>query len=188
MPMMAQTLSLELLGEIARSDCLDKDQRWILRTMQKYGPELITMLYRVLGNEADVCDAYQSTFLKLAHYQGLKPRYARAYIFRSASNIAISMLRANMAERRRISRMATANNLSDGCHNELNAHSLVEELRYHITKLPNHFREVIMLRDMAELSYAQVGRILGMSAGTARVYRCKAVQLLAVWMGTDEST
>jgi DNA-directed RNA polymerase specialized sigma24 family protein len=83
--------------------------------------------------------------------------------------------------------MIQSNNLNDGFYNELNVHSLVEELRYYIAKLPNHFREVIMLRDMAELSYAQVGRILGISAGTARVYRCKAVQLLAVWMGTNES-
>jgi DNA-directed RNA polymerase specialized sigma24 family protein len=43
-----------------------------------------------------------------------------------------------------------------------------------------------MLRDLAELSYAQIGRILGISPATARVYRCKAIQLLAVWMGKRE--
>ncbi len=186
MSVFGQALNLELLGEIAVSDCLHRDQRWILRTMQRYGPDLITMLCRILGNEADVCDAYQSTFLKLAHCEGLRPRHARAYIFRSASNIAISMLRARMAEKRRIIRIAGCRPLPAELKAEMDTHGLVEELRYHMARLPDHLREVVVLRDLAELSYAQVGRILGISTGTARVYRCKAVQLLAVWMGTNE--
>jgi DNA-directed RNA polymerase specialized sigma24 family protein len=42
-----------------------------------------------------------------------------------------------------------------------------------------------MLRDFGELSYVEVARILGVSVGTARVYRCKAVQLLATWMNKE---
>jgi DNA-directed RNA polymerase specialized sigma24 family protein len=45
---------------------------------------------------------------------------------------------------------------------------------------------VVMLRDFGELSYSEVARVLGVSAGTARVYRCKAVQLLAMWMNNEE--
>jgi len=54
-----------------------------------------------------------------------------------------------------------------------------------MAQLPEHLRDVIMLRDLAELSYKQVGRILGITPATARVYRCKAVQLLAAWMGKE---
>ena len=31
----------------------------------------------------------------------------------------------------------------------------------------------------------QTGRILGISAATARVYRCKAIRLLAMWMNKE---
>ena len=56
------------------------------------------MLWRILGNEQDVCDAYQNTFLQLAHYEN--------------------------------------------------------------GQKPEHLRSVVTLRDLAELLYAQVGRIL----------------------------
>jgi len=69
---------------------------------------------------------------------------------------------------------------------ELDSKYLQENLRECIAQLPEHLRNVITLRDLAELSYSQIGRILGISAATARVYRCKAVQLLAVWMSKEE--
>ena len=59
-------------------------------------------------------------------------------------------------------------------------------VRLHITRLPEHLRNVLTLRDLAEMSYSRVGKILGISPGTARVYRCKAIQLLAVWMNREE--
>ena len=70
--------------------------------------------------------------------------------------------------------------------NEIDLKYLQQNLRDCIARLPEHLRDVITLRDLAELSYAQIGRILGISTGTARVYRCKAIQLLAVWMAKEE--
>jgi RNA polymerase sigma factor (sigma-70 family) len=69
---------------------------------------------------------------------------------------------------------------------EVDSEYLQEALRRRIAQLPEHLRNVVALRDLAELSYAQVGKILGISAGTARVYRCKAIQLLAMWMSKEE--
>ena len=72
----------------------DQSQRWVLSAMQNHGPGLVTMLWRILGNEQDLCDAYQQTFLQLAHYEGRqKPDNVQAYLFRTAANTAISMLR-----------------------------------------------------------------------------------------------
>ena len=154
------------------------------------------MLWRILGNEQDVCDAYQDTFLQLAHYQGRqKPEHIKAYIFRAASNTAVSMLRRKMAEKRLCrtiaekpdARLYLAKQPQNAYPlNQLDSKHLQETLRYCITRLPEHLRNVLTLRDLAELSYAQVGRILGISEGTARVYRYKAIQLLAVWMNKEK--
>ncbi|MHC4623270.1 MAG: RNA polymerase sigma factor [Planctomycetota bacterium] len=178
-----------LIWDFAISKSVDESQRWVLSTMQRHGQELVTMLWRILGNEQDVCDAYQDTFLQLAHYQGRqKPEHVKAYIFRTASNVAISMLRRRMAERR-LSQTIARNRVAPDhsaresqAANDLDARGLQETLRCYLAQLPEHLRNVITLRDLAELSYVQVGSMLGITEGTARVYRCKAIQLLAVWM------
>lgn len=184
--MFGKAVNYELIWDFPVSGAVDESQRWILSAMQRHGLGLVTLLWRILGNEEDVCDAYQNTFLQLAHYKGRqKPTHIKAYIFRVASNTAVSMLKHRAAEKKRLS---TANVNRGGAispENELDSKYLQEALRCHIAQLPEHLRNVIMLRDLGELSYAQTGRILGISAATARVYRCKAVQLLAVWMGKE---
>ena len=197
--MFGKTVSYGLLWDFAVSEAVSEDQQWILSTMHKHGQELITMLWRILGNEQDVCDAYQDTFLQLAHYEGgQRPEHVKAYIFRTANNVAISMLRRRIAERKRMStaivtgkhaaewRSGEYRPLAGSPAKELDSKYLQESLRCYIAQLPEHLRNVITLRDLAELSYAQIGRILGISAATARVYRCKALQILTMWMGKEE--
>jgi RNA polymerase sigma factor (sigma-70 family) len=178
-----RAVSIELLWDIPIPKSLEQTQGWILFAIQQHGRELVNMLWRILGNEQDVCDAYQNTFLKLAHHEyGCKPENVKAYVFRSASNIAISILRHKLMEKNRLAPRVNERSNTNSPANELDARFLTEVLRASIAKLPDHFRDVVTLHDLGDLSYEQVGKILGITAATARVYRCKAVQFLAVWM------
>jgi len=181
--MFSKAVTYESLWDFAGAEIVAENQRWVLSTMQKHGQELVTMLWRILGNEQDVCDAYQDTFLQLAHFNGgQKPRHIKAYIFRVANNVAVSMLRRRIVERNRLAVTAGSHETADEPCSEIDSKYLREALRGYIAQLPENLRNVVALRDLAELPYNQVGKILGISAGTARVYRCKAIQLLAVWM------
>ena len=185
--MFSKAISYGSVWDYAASETVVESQRWILSTMQKYGQELVTLLWRILGNEQDVCDAYQDTFLQLAHFErGQKPDNIKAYVFRVANNVAVSMLRRRIAERNRLPMSATTSKAISSPVKELDSKYLQETLRECIAQLPEHLRNVVTLRDLAELSYAQIGKILGISGATARVYRCKAIQLLAVWMNKEE--
>jgi RNA polymerase sigma factor (sigma-70 family) len=182
--MISRTINSGILWDVAVAESVDASQRWILSAMQAHGAGLITILWRLLGNEQDVCDAYQDTFLQLAHYNGRqKPDNVKAYMFRTATNVAISMLRQKDMEQK-FARTTATETHSTQTHDayDLDAQQLRATLRKHIASLPEHLRNVVMLHDLGELSYEQVGRILQIPPGTVRVYRCKAVQLLAVWM------
>jgi len=184
--MIGRANSCGLVWDFAIPDSLTGTQRWILSAMQNHGRELVTMLWRILGNEQDVCDAYQDTFLNLAHYnRGQKPEHVKAYIFRSANNAAISMLRRRIVERNNLSRVNTPGRKTS-VPGELNSIFLRENLRCSIAQLPEHLRNVVTLHDLAELSYTEIGKILDITPATARVYRCKAIQLLAVWMNKEK--
>ncbi|HSV99031.1 MAG TPA: sigma-70 family RNA polymerase sigma factor [Sedimentisphaerales bacterium] len=186
--MFDRAIQNDLLWASAASEAVEESQRWILTAMQRYGPELVTLLWRILGSEQDVCDAYQTTFLRLAHLEdGRKPKWIKAYLFRTASNAAITMLRQRSMERKTLSNMTDAGEEGPTTEIDFDAGHLAESLRSHIAQLPEHLRSVIMLRDLGELSYAEVARIMGISTGTARVYRCKAVQMLAMWVTEEDN-
>ncbi len=181
--MFGKALSYESHWDFIASESVTENQRWILSAMQKHGQGLVTMLWRILANEQDVCDAYQNTFLQLAHHEGgQKPENVKAYVYRVANNVAISMLRRRIIERKNLLKPITARDTFNSPAEEFDSKDLQENLRSCIAQLPEHLRNVITMRDLAELSYDQIGRILDISAGTARVYRCKAIRLLTVWM------
>lgn len=183
--MSSKSAAIGLRWDLAAVSSVEKSQQWVLSAMQKRGPALISMLWRILGNEQDVCDAYQQTFLQLAHYPEMKkPANMEAYLFRTASNIAITMIRHKQLRDKSAKIMATSavETTHPDFAGDLDAKYLQAKLRTAIAELPDYLKDVVVLRDLAEMPYGQVSRILGISASTARVYRFKAFNLLARWM------
>ena len=168
-----------VVGEVAA------DQRWVLAAMQTHGPALVRMLWRILGCEQDVCDAYQNTFLQLSHWaQGRKPDNVKAFVFRTASNVAISVLRRKERHNKVCRAMAErpVPTSQDNPLGDLDAGHLRQTLRENIARLPEAQRNVVVLRDLGELPYSQVAAMLGITVASARVYRCRALRLLSAWM------
>ena len=75
-------------------------------------------------------------------------------------------------ERRRLSRAPeilldeTAAAPGDTAELALSRKLLVSEVRAAVDSLPALWREIIMMRDMEELSYAQIAQVLGCPVGT----------------------
>lgn len=155
---------------------------WVLRAMRADGPALVRLLWRMLGREQDVLDAYQDTFCRLiglGETGGEAPPHG--YLFRTAMNIALDMrrrrkVRVDHLETAALARMALTAASDSAPPGES---SLVESLREAIEALPQRLRDVVVLRDLAEMSYRDVSRILGITGGTARVYRREAIVALA---------
>jgi len=155
---------------------------WVLRVMSAEGSGILRMLWRLLGREADVLDAYQDCFCKLATVGGARRlRNAKAYAYRTAGNIAIEMLRTRKRHKEHHPRVLAAKRGATDDAASAGEPPIAEStaLRDAIAHLPEHLRNVITLRDLGRMSYQDVGRTLSITPATARVYRRHAIVKLA---------
>ena len=65
------------------------------------------------------------------------------------------------------------------------AHLELESLRRAIAALPPHYRDVLVLVELAERSYAEVAAICGLELNTVRSRLFRARALLARWLALD---
>ena len=173
------------LGDVSNRVNEETDHGWVVRLIEREGPGILRMLWRILGREQDVMDAYQDCFCKLAA-SGRRGNITRAkpYAYRTAANIAIEMIRVRTRRAAHWPAIATQRARAHAEANsdeptEYEPSNAAERLREAVTQLPDHLRNVVVLRDLSRMSYDEVGRTLGIEPTTARVYRRHAVIKLA---------
>lgn len=177
-----------MLEELASADAAI-GQRWILSLLQRHGPGVVALLWRMLGREQDVLDTYQNVVCKLTA-RGPKNvgRNRGAYFYRSAINAAIELIRKRKRERERLDSLAERQvnrRTPDEPGPNLEHLQLVEQVRAAIPALPDHLRDVVVLRDLAGFDYLRVSKTLKITQGTARVYRRQAIIRLADMMAKE---
>lgn len=187
---MDRALSIRHILNLPDAASVSDDQRWVLSAMIRHGDGLIRTLWRILGNESDVCDAYQETFLKLAGSSAEPAKKSiKAYVYKTASNAAIDILRKKRSNKTLHENFAQNENFNSenvARTSEFDMEQLISELRSRVGMLPDCLQQVVMLRDFGELPYRQVADIMGITPETARVYRRRAVIMLSELMENCE--
>lgn len=154
---------------------------WVSEVLDREGPGILRLLWRLLRNEADVLDAFQDCFCRLATCSTVPDRGGRkAYAYRTAANIATELARVRIRRNAHLPRLAEER--GETCVDdepEDRGADRFDPLRQAIARLPAHLRNVVVLRDLNKLSYEEVGRMLSIDPATARVYRRHAVVRLA---------
>lgn len=165
---------------------------WVEAVLRADGRGILRLLWRILGDADDVADAFQDCFCRLAGYpKAANLANARAFAYRTASNIAIEMIRVRKRRLNHWPRIVNerVEGLVDAGPSSGEAaeqYSLEDgRLRGAIALLPQHLRSVITLRDLARMSYEEIGQILGIGAATARVYRRHGIVRLAELLHGD---
>ncbi len=180
-----------MLDELAAVDTANAadSQAWILDLLQRHGRGIVNTLWRMLGREQDVLDAYQNTVCQMA---ARGPEHVgenrAAYFYRSAINAATEMIRRRRREQGHLPRVAehcARRSAAAGVPAGLEHFQVVDRLRSAILQLPAQLRDVIVLRDLSGLNYRRISQIMNISAGTARVYRRQAVLRLAARLAKE---
>ena len=169
----------------------DGDEDAFQEIVRRYRNPITNFVYRMLDDYDRSVELAQETFIRVYTSAG---RYQAnhnfsTYIYRIASNLAISELRQRK-RRRLVSLFSPFSNedgeiveidLPDG--NTLQDQSLIEDERRKavsraIASLPQKYRAAIVLRDIEEMSYDGIARVLSLSEGTVKSRINRARNLL----------
>lgn len=159
--------------------------------MGRYGRALRAVLRRTLGEDPDLEDLCQESWLRvIRHAQTYDPTYAfSTWIFRIAWNLAQDRLR----KRSRGGGQPADLHAMDGhvdpapaVDDQILARERDHALRSHIAALPDHLRETLMLRYFEDLSEREVADRLNVPTGTVKSRLHAAHHRLALLLGDPQ--
>ncbi len=153
------------------------DEGAYIELVNRYKDRLTNFVYQFLGDVEQAEDIVQDTMLKLyekKHYYREIAKFS-TWIYTIARNLANTELRKRKRRKTTyLSRMsreereyeipAVQPNLDENLQNEF----IMERVHQAIKKLPEHFKTVIILRDLEELSYDDISNIVGVPLGTIK--------------------
>lgn len=148
--------------------------------VRRYRNPLFSFIYRILGDPAFSEDLLQETFIRVWTNRDSYREVARfsTWIYTIAGNLAKSELRRQKI-RRWISLSGASSSEADerpieiadessDPHKDLERRTIQRRVEQEIAKLPLVFKEVIILRDVQELSYEEISEILKIPLGTVK--------------------
>jgi len=163
--------------------CLSGDTAAFETLITRYQRVLGTVAYRMLGNRDDARDATQAAFVKA--YERLDtydPSFRFfSWIYRILTNECLNALRARRPEDPVTPDLSLASAPVDG----LEAAERRAAVQAALQALSREYREVVVLRHFADLSYDEMAAALGIPAKTvkSRLYsaRQQLGRLLLAW-------
>ena len=138
-----------------------------------------TLCLRMTGNREDALDLAQETFLNawrgLSSFQGTSS--FSTWVYRLASNACIDFLR----KRKRRQQGESPHSLDDeeaplpepadprgSPEEELERRELRRAVERGLQALPDHHRQVLVMRELSGMSYQEIGAVLDLDLGTVK--------------------
>jgi RNA polymerase sigma factor (sigma-70 family) len=132
------------------------------RCFRERYPELVQFLHGLTGDRAAGEDVAQEAFARLwARGPRARPR-ADYWLFKVARNLALDWLKTEQRRNHRERAEPIASDPSDFTDVD------VERVRALVKELPSRDREVLLLREFSELSYAEIAQVVGRSLDTVK--------------------
>lgn len=169
-----------------------REERAFTELVVRYQAPMFNLCYRMLGNAAEAEDVAQETFVKafqaIARFRG--DSSLGTWLYRIAVNLSKNRLKYlsrrhygassaidNVPERAWTrSSQPTLGEAAAGPDKALEGARAESRVQKALASLEDEFRELLVLRDIQGLSYAEVVRITGLPEGTvkSRLHRARA--------------
>ena len=158
---------------------LKGDQNAYTDIVNLYQHKLYQICYRMLGNKQEAEDIAQEAFVRAyinLHSYDQKRKFS-TWLYRIATNLCIDRIRkkkpdyyldAEVAGTEGLdmySQIASSEQLPEETVEQM---ELQDRIQYEISRLPDKYRSVIVLKYMEELSLQEISEILDMPLGTVK--------------------
>ena len=166
-----------------------KDERAFTRLVREYQTPVFNLVYRMLGQREEALDVSQEVFVTVFKaIDGFRSESKLStWIYRIAVNHCRNRLkylsrrgrdRHDVIDDVRESRMAGGDAFASGFERpdaEVEGRRAERVLKAAISELEPEQREILLLRDVQGLTYAEIGRATGLAGGTvkSRLHRAR---------------
>lgn len=168
----------------------ESDEEWVCRAragdrnafaalVRRHQRPLYRHLARMVGSQDDALELTQETFVRawqaLAQWQ--PTAQFNTWLFRIGSNAALDLLRRRSAvEFVALDDTFEFEHQAPDLERQAQGMQEVRNLELALSKLTPEHREVLLLREVEEMSYEEIGQVLSLSAGTvkSRLARARA--------------
>jgi RNA polymerase sigma-70 factor (ECF subfamily) len=160
---------------------VDRFERIIVPHMD----DAYTLARYLLRDEHDAQDVVQDAVLRaLRYFDGYRDGDARAWLLAIVRNCCLTWHRRHKSDASIVSLTETAP-ISDGRETDALAIQRSERaaLQRAVEALPTEFREVIVLREIEDLSYREISNVVGVPVGTVMSRLARARKRLASALG-----
>ena len=191
-------VSISRLNSMTDEDVMEQLQSGVMEAfdiiVHRYKDRLHNFLYRYTHNHEDCEDLVQETFLRV-----YRSRYSYQRIAKLSTwmyTIALNLAKTMHNKKKRMTLISIHADESDPDDREfiiedenilqdqkLHLKNSVEELEKALMKLNDDFREVILLRDIQQLTYEEISEITGAAMGTVKSRINRARKQLQEYIG-----
>jgi RNA polymerase sigma factor (sigma-70 family) len=189
----------EMSDAVLAQQTLAGDQRAFEVLVHRYSTPLFNFICRYLDDYDQAWDVLQQVFLR---FYTFLPRLSskepyKAWLFRVVRNCCVDELRCRNRHAIHFSQLESTNDEyetsllddipdSSPLPEELaERHDLQRCLQEAIQTLPPKYRSVILLRYAAQLSFSEIGQVLGMPEATAKTHFHRGKRLLRTALQTQ---
>jgi RNA polymerase sigma-70 factor (ECF subfamily) len=149
------------------------DASWVelYRALEK---PLYNVVYRWLWDRMESQDVVQEAFLRCWRARArIRAEGFKAFVFRTAINLA-----ANRRRRKRLWRLVSFDSLPEEPHDVVSSSVVSPRIQRAIDELPDRLKRVLLLCELAGMSYGEVAAATGVKEGTVGSRRNRALALL----------
>lgn len=164
-----------------------KDKDAFIEAYDLYADDIYRFIFFKIGRDEEAKDLTSAVFLKVWNYaqsRGLdESKSLRAFIYKTARNLIIDHYRqlreteSRLDDGERVLEELLADEKQD-LEKQSEILSDMEMIKEGLGLLKDEYREIILLRFIDELSFAEISEVTGKTAGNVRVLTFRALQAL----------